>query len=115
MPVRRLQGLQTLLADFRQDVRYAARLLWRNPLFALTAALVLSIGIGSTTTIFSVANGLLLRGPAGAVEPDRLVDLYETLERGGFGQPAVAYRTYLELRARTTRLDGVYALSLIHI
>src|SRR5262249_51161180 len=48
----------------------------------------------------------------GAAEPDRLVDLYETLERGGFGQPAVAYRTYLELRERTTRLEGVYAYEL---
>src|ERR1051325_8419925 len=107
-----MRPIQTLLADFRQDVRYAVRLLWRNPLFALTAALVLSIGIGATTTIFTVGNGLLLRGPAGATEPDRLVDLYETLESGGIGQPAVSYRTYLELRERTTKLEGVYAYEL---
>lgn len=41
---------------FLQDVRYAARLLRRNPLFTLTAALSLAIGIGATTTIFAVAS-----------------------------------------------------------
>ena len=99
-------------SDLTQDARYAARLLWRNPLFALTAALVLSIGIGATTTIFTVANGLLLRGPAGATEPERLADLYQTLDSGGFDQPAVSYRTYLELRERATKLKGVYVYEL---
>ena len=59
--------LETLLGD----VRYAARLLRRNPLFTLTAALSLAIGIGATTTVFTVANGLLLRSAAGVTAPDR--------------------------------------------
>ena len=50
---------------FLQDVRYGARLLRRNPIFALTAALSLAIGIGANTTVFSIANRLLLREPAG--------------------------------------------------
>ncbi|HET9567957.1 MAG TPA: permease prefix domain 1-containing protein, partial [Vicinamibacterales bacterium] len=37
-----------------RDIRYAARLLVRNPIFTLTAALSLAIGIGATTTIFTV-------------------------------------------------------------
>lgn len=49
-----LDGLH--LDTFLQDVRYAARLLRRNPLFTLTAALSLAIGIGATTTIFAVAS-----------------------------------------------------------
>src|SRR5262245_10343420 len=55
--VRRGAFVETLL----RDVRYAARLLWRNPLFTLTASLSLAIGIGATTSIFTVANGMLLR------------------------------------------------------
>src|SRR5215510_14240814 len=55
--VRRGAFVDTLLGD----VRFAVRLLYRNPLFALTAALSLSIGIGATTAIFTVANGVLLR------------------------------------------------------
>ena len=43
------------LDDARRDLQYAVRLLRRNPLFALTAAASLAIGIGATTTIFTVA------------------------------------------------------------
>ncbi len=63
------------LDAFARDVRYAARLLARNPLFAITAALSLAIGIGANTTIFSIANGLMFRAPAGVAEPHRLVDI----------------------------------------
>src|SRR5690349_4852290 len=58
-----------------QDVRYAARLLRRNPIFALTAAASLAIGIGATTTVFSVANGLLLTVPPGVSDPSTLVEI----------------------------------------
>jgi predicted permease len=92
-----------------QDLRYAVRLLWRNPLFALTAALVLSIGIGATTTIFTVANGLLLRAPAGVGQPDTLVDIYGTQEGNLMSEPMISYKEYVEIRQRTTKLDGVYA------
>ena len=54
-------GLSATLDTFALDVRYAARLLRRNPVFTVTAALSLAIGIGATTPIVTVANGLLLR------------------------------------------------------
>src|SRR5881394_3765895 len=60
--------------DARRDLHYSARLLRRNPIFALTAALSLAIGIGANVTIFTIANALLLRAPAGVTEPHRLVD-----------------------------------------
>jgi predicted permease len=94
-----------------QDLRYAVRLLWRNPLFALTAALVLSIGIGATTTIFTVANGLLLRAPAGVGQPDTLIDIYGTQEGNLMSEPMISYKEYLEIRQRATKLDGMYAYS----
>jgi hypothetical protein len=58
-----------------RDLRHAARLLWRNPLFTMTAALSLAIGIGATTAIFTVANGLLLRAATGVADPSTLVDI----------------------------------------
>ena len=64
-----------MLDSWLQDLRYAARLLRRNPLFALTAAASLAIGIGANTTIFTIANALLFKTPAGVVEPGRLVDV----------------------------------------
>ena len=97
--------METLL----QDVRYAARLLRRNPLFALPAALSVAIGIGANTTVFSVANRLLLREPVGVAEPDRLIDIGPTAEGGGFIEPVLPYGLYREISSRATTLEGVYS------
>src|SRR5471030_2649151 len=99
-----------MLDSWLQDIRHAARLVRRNPLFALTAALSLAIGIGANTTIFTVANAVLFRPPAGVAAPDRLVDIGTRSPGGGFGNSS--YPNYLDLRERTTTLDGVYAYPL---
>jgi predicted permease len=96
-----------MLDSWLQDLRYAVRLVRRNPIFSLTAALSLAIGIGANTTIFTVANALLLRPPAGAAEPERLVDIGRT--RNGRGFDNSSYPNYLDVRARTTTLSDVYA------
>src|SRR5690348_11265805 len=44
-----------------RDLRYALRTFARNPLFALAASLIIALGIGSCTTVFSVANAVLFR------------------------------------------------------
>ena len=90
-----------------QDFRYAARLLRRNPLFALTAALSLAIGIGANTAIFTIANALLFRPPAGVVAPGRLVDVGRSQDGQGFDNSS--YPNYLDIRARNTVFDGIYA------
>ncbi len=87
-----------MLDSWLQDVRYAARLLRRNPLFALTAVLSLAIGIGANTTIFTIANALLFKPPAGVVEPDRLVDIGRSQNGQGFDNGS--YPNYLDVRAR---------------
>ena len=102
------------LDDLRWDLRYAARLLRRNPAFALTAALSLAIGIGADTTIFTIANALLFRAPAGVREPGRLVDIGRTVRRGSAFNPS-SYPDYLDVRERATLLDGVYATSVFPI
>jgi predicted permease len=96
--------------DARRDALHALRLLRRNPIATITAALSLAIGIGANTAIFTVANGLLFRPPAGIAEPDRLVNIGTGRDgRGEGGFNPASYPAYLDVRRRATLLDGVYA------
>jgi hypothetical protein len=57
------------------DVRYAVRRWAARPGLAVTVVLTLGLGIGATTAIFSLVDGVLLR-PLPWREPDRLVSIY---------------------------------------
>ncbi|MEN6336309.1 MAG: ABC transporter permease, partial [Phycisphaerales bacterium] len=59
-----------------QDVRYAMRMLARNPGFSAAVVVILALGIGANTAIFSVANAVLFR-PWPCVEPERIVSVWE--------------------------------------
>lgn len=91
------------------DLRYAARLLRRYPLFSLIATLSLAIGIGANTAVFTIGNGLLRFAPVGVSEPDRLVDMGRSFDGVPIGFNPGSYPDYLDIRRRTTTLDHVYA------
>src|SRR5262245_43649778 len=59
------------LENLARDAAYGTRQLRRNPLVTLTAVLTLAVAIGASTTVFTIAEALLFRDPAGVVEPDR--------------------------------------------
>ena len=77
-----------------QDVRYAARTIRRHPGFALSVAVVMALGIGATTAVFSLVDALLLRDLP-VVRPERLVY---------FRRPAFSYAMLTEVRARGTHI-----------
>lgn len=60
-----------------QDVRYGLRMLARNPGFTAVVILVLGLGIGAATSVFSIVNGVLLQSLP-YKDPDRLVMLFST-------------------------------------
>ena len=68
------------MGSFFQDVRYGFRMLRRNPGFGLTAILILAIGIGANTSVFSIVNSILLK-PLPYPDHQRLVMLRDTGDR----------------------------------
>ncbi len=60
--------------DLSRDLRYAVRNLHRNPGFAALAVLIMALGMGANTAVFSVVNAVLLK-PLSYRDPDRIVTL----------------------------------------
>ena len=94
------------------DGRWAVRQLLRHPLFTLTAACSLAIGIGATTAIFTIANGMLLRMAPGVADPEGIVDIIRLERDGGPGIAELSYPTLTDVRERTTTLEAVYGYRL---
>jgi predicted permease len=87
------RGLPVLETLFH-DLRFAFRLVRKNPGFTSIAVLTLALGMGATTTIFSVVNSVLLR-PLPYQNHDRLLRVEET-HPGAVGS-AVTFATFLDL------------------
>ena len=77
------------LEALARDTRQSARRLLRARSFALTAIVVLALGIGANVALFSVVNAVLLK-PLPVAHPDRLVRIYEANTRSHFQDNVVA-------------------------
>jgi predicted permease len=96
------------LTELGHDLRYALRGLRASPGFTAVALLTLAMGIGASTTIFSVANAVLLR-PFPYHQPDRIVRLYETnptTETFSISEP-----NYLDWRQRVRGISQLAAFT----
>jgi len=88
-----------------QDLRYAIRILRRDSAMTLAAIVILALGIGSTTLVFSLANGLLLR-PLPYVQPDRLVAVEEYNPKNPSEFGSVPFPNSMDVSARTQLLEN---------
>src|SRR5215471_9571597 len=90
-----------------QDARYAVRLLARSPGFTVVAVLILALGIGANTSIFSVVSAVLLK-PLPFAEPDRLVLLWEQTTSAGLnGHSTVAPANYVDWKERSRSFEDI--------
>jgi putative ABC transport system permease protein len=94
--------METLL----QDLRYGIRVLLRNRAISGIAVVVLAIGIGANTTIFSIINAVLLN-PLPFHKPDQLVWLFGTQTQ--IAEAPVSYADYLDWKARTQKFKNICA------
>jgi putative ABC transport system permease protein len=89
-----------------QDVRYALRMLGKNPGFAIVAVLTLALGIGANTALFSIVNGVLL-SPLPYEQPDRLVALYS--KTADFKYSSISYPNFLDWQRYNTTFAAIGA------
>jgi putative ABC transport system permease protein len=100
----RSSGWEDLVATVFADLRYASRRLRSAPGFAVVTVLTLGLGIGATTAIFTVLNGLVFR-PLPFREPKRLVMIWET--NRDYPQILVSYPNYLDWHGRLRAFEDV--------
>lgn len=96
-----------------QDVRHGLRLLWRTPAVTASVVLVLALGIGANSAIFSVVNGLLLR-PLPFRDPSALVQVMNFERSTGQDRPVVSAGLYMEWKARTQSFEDLAAFSFLY-
>ncbi|HEU4893788.1 MAG TPA: ABC transporter permease [Vicinamibacterales bacterium] len=95
-----------ILARTVTDMRYGTRQLLKAPGFTLVAILTLAVGIGATSAIFSVVNGVMLR-PLPYPEPEGIVRVIEVLPQ--YGRFAVAPANFLDWRDRNQVFERIAA------
>ncbi len=92
------------------DLRYALRLLLKNPGFAAMAVLTLGLGIAGNVVIFSIFNGLFLR-PLPFKNPERLVNLDEVAPKWNLEYTGLAYFDLVDWRAGNQTFESMGAWS----
>ena len=99
---------EDMLHNLLQDLRYGIRMLRRNPGFTFVAALVLALGIGANTAIFSIVDVVLFR-PLPVSDSNELVRIFSGETRGNAGWGYLSLPEYEEYRDRASVFSGLAA------
>lgn len=97
------------MGSLRQNVRYAVRMLVRNPGFSAAAILCLALGIGATTAIFSVVNAVVLRQLpyANSARLVRVFTEFPNFPNGGLRHFWVSAPEFVDLRRDTNSFEAI--------
>jgi len=93
---------------FVRDLRIASRALLRRPTLTITALAMLALGIGMTTSVFSLLRSIVFR-PLPFAEPDRLVMIWESAPHRGRVRNVVNSGNYMRWKERATSFAGMSA------
>jgi predicted permease len=96
-----------------QDLRFALRVLLKQPGFTLIAVITLALGIGANTGVFSLVDAILWRSLA-VPQPERLIAVYTT-GGGGDGYRSLSYADYLYYRDQQKSLSGLAAYARVPV
>jgi predicted permease len=99
--------LQTLM----QDLSYSARMLRKNPVIAVVGIVIIALGTGAVSTIFSVANAIILRPIPGVARPSELI-VVERTQRSGTISASYRYFEHLSSNAKTANVAAWSAIPL---
>ena len=97
-----------MMERFWQDVRYAVRGLRKRPGFTAAAVLVLGLGIGANSAMFSLVNAFLLK-PSAIANPDELVGLYSRDTKQPDSYRAFSYSNYTYIRDHNPAFSSLMA------
>lgn len=98
--------MPALLADFRRDVAFGARILLRTPVITACVVIVLALGIGANSAMFSIVDGLLLH-PVHYPEPETLAFVWSHDSQGALSDASPA--DYMDWRAQSKTLSDFAA------
>src|SRR3954468_14732040 len=90
------------------DFRFAFRQLWKSPGFTAAAVIVLALGIGVNTAIFSLVNVMVFQPPA-YHHPGEIVQLFSQDTKDPKNFRAFSYATYSDIREQNTVFSGLLA------
>jgi putative ABC transport system permease protein len=97
------------MSHLTQDIRYAIRILLKQPAFSLIAVIALALGIGANVSIFSIVNSVLLR-PLPYPDPDRLMTIWENHQaQGGPEREWTSPTGFEDWRDQTQSFENVSA------
>lgn len=91
-----------------QDIRYGVRMLVKSPGFTIVALIVLALGIGANTSIFSVVNGVLLK-PLSYPGAERLVWFEGINPKRGISDSSLSMPDYLDWQSQTDAFESMTA------